>query len=338
MQWSADRQLAAAQQAGRDAGMSLGLYLDLAVGARLGGAESWGPEAATASGVSLGAPPDHLSPAGQNWQLAALSPHRLRQGRYEAFRFVLRQNMRHCGLLRIDHALGLNRSFWLPEDGTPGGYIRQPFRALMAIIAIEARRSGTVVVGEDLGLVPAGFREEMAASGLYGYSVLQYEKDETGALLPVEALRPQSLACFGTHDTPTLEGFWQGRDIAWWQKLGWISEEEAAWAVDRRTGEKRQLAGVKAPDPLPQRAGAGLRDLVHENLARAPAGLAAVQLDDILSIEEAQNLPGTIYDHPNWRRRYPQTIEQIAAGPDFDRTARIMNRAGRRSRQRKETT
>ena len=338
MQWRADVQLGAAQTGAKASGMALGLYLDLAVGARVGGAESWGAQAAAAKGVTLGAPPDHLSPAGQNWQLAALAPRKLQAGRYDALRFVLRQNMRHCGLLRIDHALGLSRSFWLPECGAPGGYITQPFQSLMAVIAIEAQRAGTVIVGEDLGLVPAGFRDEMMARGLYGYSVLQYEKDNKGRLLPPDTLRPQSLACFGTHDTPTLAGFWCGRDIEWWQKLGWIGGKDVTRARRQRTAEKRALSGIKAPDPLPVRATADLRDDVHTALAASPAALAAVQLDDILLLSDAQNLPGTIDAHPNWRRRYPVTLTDIAQSADVSKTAQIMASSGRASQTRKEAT
>lgn len=336
MQWRADTQLGAAQSQAKSAAMSLGLYLDLAVGARLGGAESWGAQAATAQGVALGAPPDHLSPAGQNWQLAALSPRKLQQGRYAALRFVLARTMRHCGLLRIDHALGLSRSFWIPEDGSPGGYIRHSFRSLLAIIALEAHRAGTVIVGEDLGLVPDGFRTEMAGHGLYGYSVLQYEKDESGRFLPTRTQRTQSLACFGTHDTPTLRGFWQGHDIDWWQKLGWIGRAEAARARKARESEKRQLAGIKAPKPLPPSLEVSLRDSVHKTLAESPAALVAVQLDDILNLTEAQNLPGTTHEHPNWRRRYPATVEDIANSPDLRKTARIMADAGRTKPMRKD--
>ena len=338
LQWQADSQLATAQKQARDAGMSLGLYLDLAVGARLGGAESWGDETSVAQGVSIGAPPDHLSPAGQNWQLSAFAPRKLQASRYKAFRQVLRQNMQHCGLLRIDHALGLSRSFWIPEDGSPGGYVQQPFEAFLAIVALEARRAGTVIVGEDLGLVPAGFRADIAARGFYGYSVMQYEKDNKGAFLPVENLRAQSLACFGTHDTPTLAGYWAGHDIAWWEKLGWITTEDAARAVDTRATEKRALAGLPAPTPLPQVATAGLRDSIHSRLAESPAAMVAVQLDDILLLKEAQNLPGTVDEHPNWRRRYPSTLSDFARSKDLRQTAGLMERAGRSTRMRKDQT
>lgn len=338
LQWQADVQMAAAQRGATTSGMSLGLYLDLAVGARVGGAESWGHAAATAPGVTLGAPPDHLSPAGQDWQLAASSPYKAQATCYDAFRFVLRQNMRHAGVLRIDHALGMNRSFWLPEDGSPGAYMKQPFQSLMAIIAIEATRAGTVIVGEDLGLVPPGFRAEMSERGLYGYSVLQYEKDAGGRFLPSEGLRSQSLACFGTHDTPTLAGFWHGEDIAWWEKLGWIDATEAARVTDTRFAEKRQLAAMPAPDPLPRKATSGIRDTIHTRLAESPAALVAVQLDDVLGVRDAQNLPGTIQEHPNWRRVYPETISEMINSPDLQKTANIMAHAGRNALKRKDAS
>lgn len=332
LQWRAHKGLSQAQQQAQTSGMALGLYLDLAVGARAGGAESWGANAATAQGVTLGAPPDHLSPAGQDWQLAALAPRKLQLSGYAALRQVLRASMRYCGLLRVDHALGLNRSYWIPEDGSPGGYIRQNFDALMAVVAIEAARHGTIVVGEDLGLVPRGFRDTMAERGFYGYSVLQYEKDATGSFLPARKLRSQSLACFATHDTPTLAGFWEGRDIAWWKKLGWITSEDAARSMNSRISEKRQLVGVAAPTPVPSAATQGVRDQIHATLAGSPAALVAVQLDDMLLVKEAQNLPGTINEHPNWRRRTPLPIKDIAAHSGLKKTAAIMAGAGRASK------
>ncbi|MEM1074792.1 MAG: 4-alpha-glucanotransferase [Pseudomonadota bacterium] len=329
LQWRADEQLAEAQTKAKASGMPLGLYLDLAVGARLGGAESWGPHSAAAENVSLGAPPDHLSPAGQMWQLAPLSSRKLKSSRYQALRFVLARTMRHCSILRIDHALGLNRSFWIPENGIPGGYMRQPFESLTAVIAIEAERAGTVIIGEDLGLVPKGFREAMAAKGFYGYSVLQYEKDPMGNFLKPEKIRAQSLACFGTHDTPTLAGFWQGKDIAWWRKLGWIDDKTAAQATDRRASEKRDLAGIPAPASLPGLATAGVRDTIHAKLAATPAAMVAVQLDDVLGVEEAQNLPGTTDAHPNWRRRAPRSVPELTQHQTLKKTAQLMAKTGR---------
>lgn len=328
VQWLADDQLREAQARAQGSSMALGLYLDLAVGARLDGAEAWGAAQTLATGVSLGAPPDHLSPAGQNWNLAAYAPRRLSDHKYGPLRHVLGQAMRHCGILRIDHALGLNRSYWIPEDGSPGGYIRQPFQALMALIAIEAHRAGTLIVGEDLGLVPDGFRDTMAAKGFYGYTVLQYEKTEDGRFRTPQDLRAQSLACFGTHDTPTLRGFWEGHDIDWWHRLGWIDAADRSKAEDMRAGEKADLLGVPEAAVIVLDA-TDLRDRVHGDLAAAPTALVAVQLDDLLGVSAAQNLPGTVDEHPNWRRKTPLPVQQLPDHDEMKKTARDMAKVGR---------
>ncbi|WP_298836962.1 4-alpha-glucanotransferase [uncultured Roseobacter sp.] len=332
LQWMADQQLRAAQTAALDAGMPVGLYLDLAVGARRGGAEAWAAQDALAQGVSVGAPPDHLSPAGQNWQLTGYAPRRLQMQQYAPFRQVLAATMRHCGLMRIDHVLGLNRSYWIPDEGSPGGYIRQPFRALMAIVAIEAERAGTVIVGEDLGLVPPGFREEMSDRGLYGYTVQQFEKTRVGNFRRPSRLRPHTLACFGTHDTPTLQGYLQGEDIAWWEKLGWIDADTRTRAGRQRRADVATLPGGQARGQTAD----GRRDSIHRALAGGATALVAVQLDDMLNVSQAQNLPGTVSEHPNWQRRYPIGVDKLSDHAGLKKTAQIMARAGRSADRRKD--
>ena len=329
LQWVAERQLGAAQDQAKTSGMALGLYLDLAVGSRRGGAETWCETETVAQGVSIGAPPDHLSPAGQKWNLAAFSPEKLFQNKYKAFRNTISEAMRYAGVLRIDHVLGLNRSFWIPDDGSPGGYIRQPFEALLAIVAIEAERADTVVIGEDLGLVPQGFREALAARGLYSYSVLQYEKNDEGHFRDPATLRDQSLACFGTHDTPTLKGFWKGRDIDWWQKLGWIDEGKAAELKQGRDREKADLLALDGTNAKPDATFGDVSGHIHGLLARSPAAMVSVQLDDVLGHCEAQNLPGTIDEHPNWRRRCKLPLESFEGDARLKRLGRQMEQSGR---------
>lgn len=332
LQWLADLQLSSAQVSAHGAGMHLGLYLDLAVGSRLGGAESWCERGSLAENVSIGAPPDYLSPAGQNWNLAAYAPRKLAGNRYSALRDLLQRNMRHCGLLRIDHVLGLKRSFWVPRDGSPGGYISQPFGTLAAIVAIEATRSDTIVVGEDLGLVPDRFRDELRDLGFYGYSVLQYEKTD-GVLHDPADLRRRSLACFATHDTPTLRGYFEGADIDWWERLGWITPEEKPGKQRERENE---AAGLLANAPADYRSATdadGFRDAMHATLSQSPAELVAVQLDDILGEREAQNLPSTISEHPNWVRRHRVSVEELSMLPQLEDLAGIMRRGGRVERK-----
>ncbi len=337
LQWLAGTQLAHAQDRASRSGMSLGLYLDLAVGPRRGGAEAWCESNSVAKGVSIGAPPDHLSPAGQNWNLAAFSPPKLAAGKYRALRDILARTMRYCSVLRIDHVLGMNRSYWIPDDGSPGGYIRQPFQALLAIVTIEAERAGTVVVGEDLGLVPEGFRETMNERNIYSYSVLQYEKDENRQFRQLKDLRTKSLACFGTHDTPTIKGFWKCRDIDWWQKLGWIDDEQAETARAERVKEIAALYSLEQKTgTADHRSFDELSRRVHSALAQSSVAMVSVQLDDILGETEAQNLPGTVDEHPNWQRRCSVPIELLGRNQSLASIGRLMmdsSRSGQRGIQ-----
>lgn len=320
LQWHAEKQLAGAQNKARSAGMPLGLYLDLAVGARRDGAEAWGEQGSLAHGVSIGAPPDHLSPAGQNWNLAAYAPNKLAAHDYRAFRTVLARNMRHCGVLRIDHVLGLNRSFWIPDNGARGGYIKHNFEALLAIVRIEAERNRTSIIGEDLGLVPDGFRQSLFESGIYSYSVLQYEKEPNGVFRSPADFQPKTLACFGTHDTPSLAGFAAGRDIEWWKQLGWTD------AKGEKQAKKQRRADCKALRALSTVARRPLDSLVHQALAESPVEIVAVQLDDIEAKIEAQNLPGTIDEHPNWRRRSSSPVESFAHHKNLQKLGRQMRK------------
>lgn len=319
LQWIADSQLADARVRAQAGGLSLGLYLDLAVGPRRDGAESWCAQDIIAQGVSIGAPPDHLSPEGQNWDLAAFAPRKLQAVNYRPLRRIIAQVMRHAGVVRIDHVLGLNRSFWIPDDGSPGGYIRQPFEALLAIIKIEAERYGCTVVGEDLGLVPEGFRETINDHGFYGYSVLQYEKDHDGHFRDPAHERPGVLACFSTHDTPTVKGFELGRDIEWWQRLGWMNAEQAGATRERRADD---VADFRALVGTP----GDFSTSVSALLAGSPAALVSLQLDDILGLTEAQNLPGTIDQHPNWRRKYPLDLNALDDLDALNTLSRVMDR------------
>jgi 4-alpha-glucanotransferase len=199
------------------------------------------------------------------------------------------------------------------------------------MVAIEAERSNTIVVGEDLGLVPDGFRDELRDLGFYGYSVLQYEKTD-GVLHDPANLRARSLACFATHDTPTLRGYFEGADIDWWERLGWITAEEKPARQQERQSE---AAGLLANAPAAYRKardGEGFRDAMHATLSQSPAELVAVQLDDILGESEAQNLPSTISEHPNWVRRHKVPVEELSKLPQLENLSAIMRAGGRGER------
>ena len=326
LQWVANGQLAQAQARSKQAGMPLGLYLDLSVGARRDGAEAWCEQDCVAKGVSVGAPPDHLGPDGQNWNLVAFAPRKLQAAGYGPLRQVLSQTMRHAGVIRIDHVLGLNRSFWIPDDGSAGAYIQQPFDALLAIIKIEAWKAGAIVIGEDLGLVPDGFRDQMREQGFYGYSVLQYEKEHDGNFKDPKTGPSQVLSCFATHDTPTIQGYATALDVEWWEDLNIIDENTAQSTRSARAIDVDRLHALS-----PRMGQDDLGKTVHETLAQSSATMICVQLDDIFGEIEAQNLPGTIDEHPNWQRKHRVLLEDLGCEPAMTTLFDMMTNYGRSS-------
>lgn len=324
-QWCAETMLADAQSRARNAGMRLGLYLDLAVGPSLGGAETWDRDSALVTGAALGAPPDPLGPAGQNWNLAPQSPLKMRAQGYAGFARLLRAIMRHSGMIRIDHVLGLMRSFWIPEGSQEGTYVSYPSDALLAVVAIESRRNRAVVVGEDLGLVPDGLRAKLEASGIYGLDVLQFMRNDKGGFNDTRRARKKSVCAFATHDTATIAGFFTAEDARQHAAAGRMDHETCQAVAADRTAALATLGGA---DPVAR---------IHEHLAKGAAEMVAVQLDDIAERRAQQNLPGTIDEYPNWRLRAPFTTGEIEASDSFARLGVVMAAQGRSNPQRRIT-
>jgi 4-alpha-glucanotransferase len=126
VQWLCELQLSELNAVAKKASLSLGLYQDLPVGIHPDGADAWSFQEQLANDISVGAPPDDFNLLGQCWGLLSPNPHSLRTHRYQFFIHTLRQNMRFARVLRIDHALGLFRMFWIPhgKTGRDGIYVR----------------------------------------------------------------------------------------------------------------------------------------------------------------------------------------------------------------------
>lgn len=325
LQFLADEQLAAAHRAARDAGMPLGVYRDVAVAAAPQGSQAWSGQGALARGASAGAPPDLFNPEGQGWGLAPFNPIELREQAYRPFVEMLRANMRHAGALRIDHAMSLMRLYWVPDGMSPkeGVYVRYPFEDLLRIVALESRRHRCLIVGEDLGTVPEGFRPRMHVAGGLSCRVLMFERDQDGGFLPAETYPDAALVSFSTHDLPTLAGFWAGRDVDWRYDLGFY-DTEASYRRDKdiRTAECHRLldllihAGLLdphvRPDPDLPPLSVEIAVAVHRFLARTPSRLVMIQAEDAAGEVEQPNLPGATSDsHPNWRRKLRLPLEKF---------------------------
>ena len=335
LQWLATTQLEQAQTRATAAGGALGLYLDLAVGVAGDGAEAWSDQDVLVDSVRIGAPPDDFNLNGQNWGLLPFSPHKLRALRYRPFIDLLRQSMQYAGALRIDHILGLARSFWLPENrDVPGAYIRFPMEDLLGLVALESQRQRCLVIGEDLGTVPSSLRAALNDHDLLGCSLLYFERNQEGACREAETYRQASIASISTHDLPTLKGFWEGRDFAWRERLGHYPDQEQHIAdCEEREKHKVELLHLLDAEGLlpsgldparpPQSLPWSLVEAFHQFLGRTPAALKAIQLEDALGAIEQANLPGTIDEHPNWRRKITVPLEALAAEKGLQRLFRL---------------
>ena len=319
LQWLGDLGLATAQRTAKER-MATGIVADLAVGMDAGGSHAWSARDELLTGLTVGAPPDPLGPDGQNWGITALDPFALQRTGFRAFIETLRVALAHAGGIRIDHALGLERLWVIPAgaDASEGAYLRMPGAHLRRIVAIEAQRVDAVVIAEDLGTVPAGFRDTLAARCMLGMRVLPFERDAEGGFVPPAEWDEAAVAMTGTHDTPTLAGWWKARDIDWAEQLGRSGADRA-----RRAAERAALwqAMDKPGDP----PAAPPVDAMIAHVASAPCPLAIVPLEDLLALEEQPNLPGTIDEHPNWRRRMDASTPALLARRDVARRIALLN-------------
>ena len=304
LQWLAEAQLARATAQGN-------LYRDLALGCAFAGGEIAANPSAFASGVSIGAPPDPFSAAGQVWNLPPFSPIALEREGMEPMRRVIAANMRHAAALRIDHVLGFGRQFWVPRDaeGRDGAYVRFPLDALIAVTAIESQRQKCLVVGEDLGTVPDGLREQLAAANILSYRVLWFERDGTG-FIPPERYPARALACLASHDLPTFSGWRAGRDIEIARQIGHIPETDLA---EKHATRKAEIAALDTLSGAESEEAASAA--AHRLVARAPSSIMLVQADDLAGERDPLNVPGTDREWPNWRRRVGVPVEALADAP-----------------------
>ena len=323
-QYQAEQALAAVQEAADSANMRFGLYLDLAVGTHPSGAETWGAPDLFARNVSLGAPPDAFSADGQSWGIAPLRPDALARDGFRPLARILRQQLAHARLLRIDHILGFERAFWVPQDpDIPGAYVKMPKEAMLAIVRMEAARVGATIVGEDLGNIPDGLRADLETSGILGCRVAQFEQDWAAGdptFTPASGYTRSALTSFGTHDLPSWKGWQKGRDVEWRRDLGAINADTYTKIRAHRLAEAAALTKL---------IGGSQANHLHAFLADAPSRLIAVQIEDILGRVEQPNLPGTIHDHPNWRRVLGVAPSKLGTLDDVRSVAKIMQAAGR---------
>jgi 4-alpha-glucanotransferase len=321
LQWIAERSIEAAQQAALQAGMRVGLIADLAIGMSRAGSHAWSAQNDILMGVEIGAPPDLYNTNGQNWGLTTFSPRALVTGGFQPFVQTLRAGLRHTGGLRIDHAMGLLRLWVIPVGAQPadGAYLSYPLDDLMRLIALESSRMRSIIIGEDLGTVPAGFDQRLADVGLYGMGVLWFER-ERGRFKPPQRWPTAVAAMTSTHDLPTVAGWWSGRDIATRAQIG-LAPEAHKEREDRRHEKTilwRAFRRAKAAegDPPADNKGGLVADAAVKFVSQTACDIVLLPIEDALALEEQPNLPGTVDEHPNWRRRYATDSKNLLSSTE----------------------
>ncbi|WP_439878814.1 4-alpha-glucanotransferase [Pseudomonas prosekii] len=328
-QWLIARCLERAQVAARSAGMGVGLIADLAVGADGGGSQAWSRQDELLASLTVGAPPDILNRTGQDWGISAFSPEGLVRNGFRAFIEMLRANFAHAGGLRIDHVMGLQRLWVIPNDASPadGAYLYYPVDDLLRLLALESHRHQAIVLGEDLGTVAEGLREKLIARSILGMRVLLFEQDNTHFKPPLE-WPDNALATTSTHDLPTINGWWHGHDIDWNARLGMVDAKgEIEWRQHRER-EREGLRRVLSEDPQNFREESHESDQVLDAairfLGHTRAPLVLLPIEDALGVEQQANLPGTTDSHPNWSRRLPGASETLLDNPDAARRVELL--------------
>ncbi len=333
LQFRADRGLAAAQAACRAAGMGIGLVSDLAVGTDSGGSQCWSRQSETLLGLTVGAPPDLMQRNGQNWGLTAFSPTGLAASGYTTYREMLQTALAHAGGMRIDHAMGLNRLWVIPDGatGAQGAYLEFPETDLLRLIRLESHRHRAIVLAEDLGTVPEGFQDRLRDCGIDGMRVLWFERDTEEHFTPPDTWTPRAAAMTSTHDLPTLAGWWSANDIAWNEKLGNLAEPAEARStrgLDRvalwRTLQNSGAAEAACPA---EDDTASFADAACVHVGKSACELVMLPVEDALGLREQPNLPGTLDEHPNWRRRLPADSAVLLDEPATARRLQALSAA-----------
>lgn len=346
LQWIAAQQLELASNKATDAGMTIGLYRDLAVGVSEGSAEIWGNKDLYCTGTSVGAPPDILGPLGQNWGLPPMDPRKLYEQGYQPIIDLFASNMASSGSLRIDHVMALLRLWWVVkgDNAKDGGYVYYPVDDLLGILALESHRNQSLVIGEDLGTVPEEIRSKLADNGVYSYRVFFFEQAEDGGFFSPSHYPVQSMSTLTTHDMPTLIGYWHCLDLELGKEIGLYPTEEILQTLyaDRHENKQAILDTLHGHGSIGDNVG---RDVNHTGMNRelnngmqvhmagGSSALLSLQLEDWLEMDKPVNIPGTFDEYPNWRRKLTENIESMFDRHDINELASKLTHARKQASQ-----
>lgn len=323
LQWLIDLQLAAAQKhAVEICGMSIGLYHDLALAVDRSGFDAWAFREYYIKGCRVGSPPDDFAPEGQDWSFPPPNTAMHKASGYKQFIATIRNNCQHGGALRLDHVMRLFRLFWIPDGfkAAEGTYVHDNAQDLLRILALESLRNNVLIIGEDLGTITDEMRAGLKNAGILSYRLLYFERRWDGSFKQPGEYPEQALVCTTTHDLPTIAGFWTGHDIDVRRSVGLILDEGSyhQQKQQRQTDKVKLLEALYEAKVLEGDVDSNAAELpdkvrkaIFDFLRATPSKLFAFTQDDLTGFPEQQNMPGTTWQHPNWRHKMPVSIEDL---------------------------
>ena len=309
LEWIAVEQLEAAQDAARKAGMRIGVMSDMAVGVHPLGSDVWWNPERFAKGATVGAPPDMFNQQGQDWSQPPLSPINLENTGYRTYRDMVHGMFRQAGAVRIDHILGLFRLWWIPngKSAIDGTYVHYDYNIMLGILALEARRAGGVVVGEDLGVVPDYVSDALSAHGILGCAVEWFEQFDGTFRAPAD-WRPYALASVNTHDLPPVAGYLEYEHVKLREQLGLLTGPKEDFEKSAQAEHRAMMDMLVANGYLDESLLADeqanewkIIEALYRALQDSPCKLLAASITDAVGEKRAQNQPGTNNEYPNWR-------------------------------------
>jgi 4-alpha-glucanotransferase len=317
VQWLAHEQLQALAEKAKAHGP--GLYLDLPLGVHGYSYDVWREREAFAVDAAGGAPPDAVFTKGQDWGFPPLHPERIRTQGYRYVVAYVRHHLRHAGLLRIDHVMGLHRLFWVPRgvSASEGAYVQYPAEELYAILSLESHRHTAMLVGENLGTVPPAVNASMVRHRIHRLYVVQYELPSVPHR-PPRAVSSAEVASLNTHDMPPFAAFWQGLDIQDRFELGLMDEAGRRRERQNLAAMQEALGSFLRQKGWLQEETIDLQAILRaclSYLAASPARVVLVNLEDLWLEKLPQNTPGTGEERPNWRRKTRERFEAWCQQP-----------------------
>ena len=273
--------------------------------------------------VSVGAPPDAFSVAGQDWGMPLYRWDVVAGDDFAWLRDRARRGADLFDGFRVDHLVGFYRTFGWLNDGRPPFFTPsdEPSQLALGERVIEVfRGAGAEIIAEDLGTVPDFVRASLARLGVPGFRVLRWERHwqtEGQPFRDPAEYPPVSVAASGTHDTEPLAVWWDGASPAERRAVS------AAPTIGRLSGGADLAAAAYD---------AAVRDVLLEALYASGSDLLLLPVQDVFGWRDRINVPATITD-ANWTFRLPwpaDTLDQIPEA--MERTATLRGWAARYQR------